>query len=307
VASRATVAAYVVVEGDPAWRIDRMASERLGLASRSRSRKLIRKGEILLNGAICESSRFVHPGDRLELLAAVEPPPVFEMPLRVVWSDPHFAVIEKPAGLFVSGNRHRTVEHALLFNLPVSDAPDALPFPRPVHRLDGRTSGLLAVARSASAQVGLGRAFENREVHKRYRAIVAGRLEGSGVVSEDVDGKVARSEWATLTHTRSLHIDWTTTVDVWPHSGRKHQIRVHMASLGHAVLGDDLYETGKVLRSQGLFLFAAELRLDHPVTGQPMRFELPEPPKFESYRAREERRWQAHQTRSSEQECGDLE
>ncbi len=88
-ASRATVAAYVVVEGDPAWRIDRMASERLGLASRSRSRKLIRKGEILLNGAICESSRFVHPGDRLELLAAVEPPPVFEGDLYEAHEQPH--------------------------------------------------------------------------------------------------------------------------------------------------------------------------------------------------------------------------
>lgn len=272
-----------------------MATERFGLASRSRARKLARAGDLLLNGAPCESSRFVHAGDRLELLAPLEPPPIFERELSVVYADPHLAAIDKPAGLVVSGNRHRTVEHALLFNLPVSDAEDALPYPRPVHRLDGRTQGLLLVARTAAAQVGLGRAFQERRVHKRYRAIVAGRLEGEGEVSEDVDGRVAASRWRAVEHTRSLHVDWVTTVDVWPLSGRKHQVRVHMSSLGHGILGDDLHATGKIMRGQGLFLCAAELRLQHPVTGDELHLEVPEPDKFGSYRRREARRWTSFQ------------
>jgi tRNA pseudouridine65 synthase/23S rRNA pseudouridine1911/1915/1917 synthase len=291
---RPAIAAYEVAPEDPTWRIDRMASERLGIASRSRAKKLVKAGDILLNGMLCESSRILHPGDRLVLLLPLEPPPIFELPLELVFCDPHLAAIDKPAGLVVSGNRHRTVEHALLFNLPPSEAPDALPYPRPVHRLDARTSGLLLVARSASAQIALGRAFQDREVHKRYRTIVVGKLEGAGIVEDQVDGKVARSRWEAVEHTRSLHVDWLTTVDVWPETGRKHQIRVHLAGLGHPVLGDGRYTTGRVLRSQGLFLFAAELRLTHPITAEPLHLELPEPVKYGTFRNREARRWARH-------------
>jgi len=293
---RLPIAAYTVGADDPRHRIDRLASDKLGLASRSRAKRLVKAGDILLNGAPCESSRYLQAGDRLELLAPLEPPPIYEIPLEVVWFDEHVAAIDKPAGLVVSGNRHRTAEHALLFNLAPSGHPSALPYPRPVHRLDARTSGLLLVARTATAQVELGRAFQAREVHKRYRAIVAGKLEGEGVVEEEVDGKTARSRWKAVEHTPSLHIGWMTTVDVWPESGRKHQIRVHLAGLGHAVLGDGVYATGSVLKSQGMFLFAAELRLAHPITGEPLHLELPEPVKYASFRAREQRRWASYQS-----------
>ena len=293
---RPPIAAYTVTDADPPHRIDKLASDRFELASRSRAKKLVKAGDILLNGALCESSRFLVPGDRIEMLAPLVPPPIFERPLTVVWSDPHLAAIDKPPGLVVSGNRHRTVEHALLFNLPPSEHPGALPFPRPVHRLDARTSGLLLVARTAPAQVALGRAFQAREVRKRYRTMVVGKLEGAGVVEEVVDGKPARSRWRALEHTRSLHVDWFTTVDVWPESGRKHQIRVHLAGLGHPVLGDGHYTAGPVLRSQGMFLFAAELDLKHPITGEPLHLVLPEPEKYATFRAREHRRWASYQS-----------
>ena len=230
------------------------------------------------------------------MLAPLEPPPIFEAPIEVVWADPFLAAVNKPAGMVVSGNRHRTVEHAMLFNLAPSDAPGSLPFPRPVHRLDARTSGLLLVARTAPAQVALGRAFQAREVRKRYRTMVVGKLEGEGVVEEIVDGKPARSRWKALEHTRSLHVDWFTTVDVWPESGRKHQIRVHLAGLGHPVLGDGLYTDGPVLRSQGMLLFASELDLAHPISGEPLHIELPEPARYATFRAREHRRWMRYQS-----------
>jgi 23S rRNA pseudouridine1911/1915/1917 synthase len=294
------IAEYVVRDDDPRLRIDRMMTERMGLPSRAAARKVIKRGEALLNGEPVEPSRFVVPGDRIGLLQPVELPPVWEEPIEVVWADPHLAAVRKPAGPVVSGNRFKTVEHALPFNLERSTAPDALLLPRPVHRLDARTSGLLLVARSASALVALGRSFQERRVHKRYRALLIGRLEGEGLVDTPLEDRSAVTRWQAAQHDRCLTCDWTTTVDLFPETGRTHQLRRHMASLGHPVLGDELYTEGKVLRGAGLFLFAAGLELAHPIDGQPLRFELPEPAKYEAFRVRELRRWQRHNPVSGE-------
>jgi 23S rRNA pseudouridine1911/1915/1917 synthase len=285
------LAEYLVHEHDPRLRIDRMAAERFGLPSRSQARKMIKRGELLLDGQPVEPSRFVKVGDRLQLLRPAKPPPTWELELTVVYADDDLAAVLKPPGPVVSGNRHRTVEHALPFNLGPSSAPDPLVLPRPVHRLDARTSGLLLVARSASALVELGRRFQRREVHKRYRAILSGRLEGEGVVDTPIEDREARTRWRVVRHDPSLHVGQVTTVDLFPETGRTHQLRRHMASLGHPVLGDDLYTDGPVLRSAGLFLFAAELSLLHPRTDAPLHLELPEPAKYETFRAREVRRY----------------
>lgn len=284
------IAEYRVKADDPRLRIDRMAAERFDLPSRSQARKMIKRGELLLDGDPVEPSRFVKEGDRLVLLRPAKLPPTWEMELPVVYVDDDMAAVHKPPGPVVSGNRFRTVEHALPHNLGPSPASDALVLPRPVHRLDARTSGLLLVARSASALVELGRRFQRREVSKRYRAILSGRLEGEGRVDDPIDDRDAATRWRAVRHDPSLHVGWTTTVDLFPETGRTHQLRRHMASLGHPVLGDGLYTDGRVLRSAGLFLFAAELRLLHPRTDLPLHLELPEPAKYETFRARDRRR-----------------
>ena len=284
------IAEYEVRADDPRLRIDRLAAERFGLPSRSQARKMIKRGELLLDGEPVEPSRFVKDGDRIQLLRPAKLPPTWELELTVVHVDDDLAAVLKPPGPVVSGNRFRTVEHALPFNLGPSPAPDALVLPRPVHRLDARTSGLLLVARSASALVELGRRFQRREVSKRYRAILSGRLEGEGLVDTPLEGREARTRWRAVRHDPSLHVDWITTVDLYPETGRTHQLRRHMASLGRPVLGDELYTDGPVLRSAGLFLFAAELKLLHPRTDAPLHLELPEPAKYETFRARERRR-----------------
>lgn len=278
----------------PPDRIDAFVQQRFGLPSKKRAKKMVKRGEVLLNGVAVETSRRVRPGDRIVVLPPDDPHPVYERALDVVWADPHLAVVHKPAGLPVSGNRFRSVLRALPFSLPPSTAPDALLYPRPVHRLDVRTAGLLLIARSIRGEVGLGRAFEERRIEKRYRAVLAGLLDGEGRVDLAIEGRAAATRWRVVEQTRSLKTDWATTVDAWPETGRTHQIRIHLASLGAAVLGDDLHESGPVLRGNGLFLFAAELALEHPVTAEPLHIELPEPAKFASFRRRERRRWQRH-------------
>ncbi len=270
-------------------RIDAWVMTRFGFASRKRVRKKLKAGEILLDGKPVETSRRLKPNQQIAILEGATPHPVYELPLTVHWADEHLAVIDKPPGLPVSGNRHRCVAHALPFNLPPSPELDRLVVPTPAHRLDVRTAGLLLVPRSHRAQVGLGRAFEHRRIKKRYRTLVAGRLQ-DGSSEAPIDGRPASTSWRVVEHTPSLHVGCVTTLDAFPTTGRTHQVRIHLAQAGAAVLGDDLHGTPPIMKGMGLFLFAAELHLDHPVTGDPLHFELPEPPKFGSYRRREARR-----------------
>lgn len=275
-------------------RIDRAAMLALELPSKNRAKKELKAQRLLVDGQVVETSRLARAGLELTLLAPEEPPPALAREIQIVWSDEHLAAVCKPAGLITSGYHTLTLARALPHNLAPSEADDALPFARPVHRLDARTSGLVLVARTYRAQVGLGRALEERRVSKRYRALVGAKVEGEGLVDQEVLGRDARSRWRVVRHSRSLVTDWVTTLDLWPETGRTHQLRRHCASLGAPILGDMRY--GSRLRGQGLFLSAVELSLAHPVTGEPLRIEMPEPAKFRSFRDREDRRWATWRT-----------
>jgi len=285
-----------VVEGavvdQEGLRVDRWAAEHLErLPSRAAARKAAKRGELLLNGEPVESSRFVHTGDRVELLASERVHPPNRLRPEVRWVDDHLAVVVKPPGVLTNGAAHRTLERGLPNVLPRSSRVDALPAPRPVHRLDFETTGLVVVARTASALVQLSRAFQQRDVHKTYRALVAGRLEGTHVVDEALDGRPARSELHALEHVRSLKIGWSTVVRAHPISGRRHQLRRHLHGLGHPVLGDRRYVSGPVLRKHGLFLASVRVDLPHPVTDARVVVQMDPPAKFATFIARERRRW----------------
>jgi len=282
-----------VADGDPDDRIDRYAADRFGLPSKAKAKKLLSKGLIRLNGEAVETSRRVRPGDTLTLtMKPSKPPPVFPMTLAIAWSDEHLAVVVKPPGYPVSGNKHRTVEHALPHNIAPSPHPDALALPRPVHRLDVRTGGLLVVARTNAGQVGMGRLFERREVHKRYRAVLVGRLEGEGEVRSPIEGRSAHSRYRAMEHTPSVRGGWLTTADLWPITGRTHQLRIHAAELGCPVLGDDLHGGEHVLRGKGLYLRSVAVSFAHPVTGELVAVEVDEAPKYAALRRRERARWE---------------
>ena len=285
---------HLVPPGTEPQRLDRYAlGVFAGLATVSHAYKAAKRGELTVDGAPSEPQHRVRPGERLAFVGPARPPPPrWEMALDVPWEDDDLAAVVKPPGIAVSGNQHRTLEHALAGNLRPSAAPDALPWARPVHRLDFRTGGLVLVAKSASARAALGSMLEARAISKRYRALLIGRLEGEGEIAEPLDERPCLSRWRAVAHHRSLRTDWLTTADLWPVTGRTHQLRRHALLLGHPVLGDDAYGIeGCVLRGQGLFLWALELRLPHPRSGEPLHVEIPEPPKFEAHRRREERRW----------------
>ena len=118
-----------------------------------------------------------------------KPPKPYELNLEIIFEDESLAIINKPAGISVSGNKYRTIQNALLANLRTSSEPDSLKWPRPVHRLDYATSGLLIIAKTSSALVSLGKQFEERRIKKSYKAIVIGKVNNEGVIAEKINDK----------------------------------------------------------------------------------------------------------------------
>lgn len=264
------------------------------LPSRKGVKKAIERGRILLNGEVVETGRYVQPGDEIALVEKpAELHKTYRLDLEVVYEDDHMAVVCKPAGIPVSGNRFKTVAQALPHNLKPSPCPDALRIPLPVHRLDAPTTGLLTVAKTGSAMVELGRKFADREVRKRYRAVVFGTCTLSGKIDSPVGGKPALSICTPLTTVPSLRHGSLTLVELEPLTGRTHQLRIHMAEAGHPIVGDAQYGSdANVLKGKGLMLAAVRLRLGHPVFPErEVDVETALPQKFTSLLEREERRW----------------
>ncbi len=294
---RAVLEQCVVREEDVPERLDRLATKGLAaFPTRASARKAAKRGELAVDGEISEPSRWVPAGS---VIAWLEPEahriPVLPIAVPVVYEDACMAVVHKPSGLATSGALPRTLERTLPHNLSPSSLPDALRRPRPVHRLDAPTAGLVVVAKTRTAHAALGHAFQRREVHKRYRAVLVGRLEGEGRVELPVEGRAAESDYRAIGHGRSLRSGWITRVDLWPRTGRTHQLRRHMAHLGVPILGDGAYGIdGWILKGKGVFLFALELRLAHPTSGAPLHLQIPEPAKVASLFAREARRWRRH-------------
>jgi RluA family pseudouridine synthase len=261
--------------------------------SRNGAKKAIKSGRILLNGNPAEGSRYVKYGDKITLVPLeLFPSKVFKLSLPVVYEDDYLAVINKPAGIGVSGNYFRTIENALPFNLKRTVLADALITPRAVHRLDNQTSGLLLIAKTASARLHLGNQFEQKCVHKTYFAIVAGALTAKGNINFPIGSKEAFTEYEVIQQIDSVKYQKISLVKLFPHTGRTHQLRIHLSNLGNPILGDKLYTKSlPVLKGKGLFLAALELRFTHPISNQKLSFSLELPHKFSAFLIKEQNRY----------------
>ncbi|MBI4759043.1 MAG: RluA family pseudouridine synthase [Chloroflexi bacterium] len=288
------------------WLVDR-GGERLDLflsehepdLSRAFLQRLIRSGQVTLNGATAKPSTRLKPGDEIAL--HIPPPAALELlpetiPLNIVFEDSDVLVIDKPAGLVVHpapGHAGGTLVNAVLAHCPDLGGIGGTLRPGIVHRLDKDTSGLMVVAKNERAQESLAGQFKRREVMKAYLALVHGRLEPSqgtirGAIGRDrlrpqqmavvgTGGKEA------ITHYRVLERfagspGHFTLVEAQPETGRSHQIRVHFATLGHPVAGDRVYgPRAKGLAVARQFLHAHVLGFRLPSTGEWREFRSPLP------------------------------
>jgi 23S rRNA pseudouridine1911/1915/1917 synthase len=278
-------------------RLDVFLAERLPQYSRARLQQLIKAGFVRLNGAPVRPRDLVRTGDRVELN---EPPPEKiehgpeDIPLDILFEDADLIVVNKPPGLVVhpgAGHREHTLVNALLHHCPSLSGIGGSERPGIVHRLDKDTSGCLVVALNDQAHRNLSAQFAGRSAEKVYLAIVAGRLKKSSGAIEAAIGRhpVYRKKMAVArARGRSARTEYrvmrqgsdAALLECRIHSGRTHQIRVHLHHLGHPVAGDAVYG-GKHLRDlPRQMLHAWKLAFAHPRTGEWKMFEAPLPNDF---------------------------
>jgi 23S rRNA pseudouridine1911/1915/1917 synthase len=317
---------YRVAQEDAGRRLDQFLVSRLPEVSRARLQELIAEKKVLVNGAAAKPSLRLRGGEEISVLGPAQRPPLKAapegIPLDVVYEDADLAVVNKPAGMMVHAGagatgdaRSRgTLVNALLHRFNALSAVGGALRPGIVHRLDRNTSGLMVVAKNDYAHRRLAEQFSRRQVKKTYIALVHGRLKQErGTVSSAISrDRLRRTRMTTrrsagreaITHYRvveRIESDYGrfSLLEVKIETGRTHQIRVHLSSIGHPVVGDTLYGAPRELRAQSAgrkteaapvmtapprnFLHAAAIELAHPRTGTPLRLERPLPQELENF------------------------
>lgn len=267
------------------------------LPSRKSVKTAIKKGAVYVDGKKGHTGDWVKSNQEIQLIDLDKAPSkILEMPMDVLYEDAYLAVVFKPAGIPVSGNQFKTVENALLYNIEVSTELDALKQPRAAHRLDAPTSGLLLIAKTKQARISLGAQFEAKTIQKRYQAIVIGAVPQKGEINLPIEGKASLSVYECLQTVDSLKSGQLSLLNLYPKTGRTHQLRIHLSSLGFPILGDALYGTeGLILKHKGLFLTAIELDFKHPISGEAQHIKLETPYKYTALLKREQRRFDKYQ------------
>ncbi|MDR3739640.1 MAG: RluA family pseudouridine synthase [Terracidiphilus sp.] len=313
-------------------RLDHFLAAALDGVSRSRVQLLLEQGDVLVNDAHVKASLKLRGGERIQITGEPHPTPLKaiaeNIPLDVVYEDADLAIVNKPAGMMVHAGagqnedeRSRgTLVNALLHRFHALSSTGGDLRPGIVHRLDKDTSGLIVVAKNDHAHAALAELFSSRQMHKTYLALVHGSVErDTGSITASIGRDPLRRTRMTARPTenaRSAVSHYTvlrriqtrfgsfTLVRVRIETGRTHQIRVHMASIGHPVVGDTLYGASGQLTDQIAaqatprrgeperlklgrnFLHSAELEFTHPISGQKLAVSAPLPAELDSYLAR---------------------
>jgi len=312
-------------------RLDHFLAATLDGVSRSRVQLLLEQGDVLLNGSVVKASFKLRGGEQVAITGEPHPAPLKavaeDIPLDVIYEDKDLAVVNKPAGMMVhagSGQnedeRSRgTLVNALLHRFKKLSSTGGDLRPGIVHRLDKDTSGLIVVAKNDRAHTALAELFSSRQMSKTYLALVHGAVErDKGSITAAVGRDPLRRTRMTtrpIENARSAVSHYTvlrrfqtrfgpfTLVSVRIETGRTHQIRVHMASIGHPVVGDSLYgaagqltdqiaaQAGRKSSPERLrlgrnFLHSAELEFTHPITHKALSLSAPLPAELEDYMAR---------------------
>ncbi len=297
----------VVAKTDARMRLDRFLARELPEFSRVRIQKLIREGSVLLNGETARPREMVRSGDRVRVRMSVArtilprkhsgqlQPAAATNPLSILFEDDDLIVVNKAAGVTVhagAGQNSGTLVDALIAHCTNLSGIGGEMRPGIVHRLDKQTSGCLVAAKNDATHLDLSRQFAARTVEKIYLALVAGKMRrNAGTIDVAIarhrvhrtkmavareGGREARTDFRVLRSGAEASL-----IECRLHSGRTHQIRVHLQHLGHPILGDTVYAGRRAGKFPRQMLHAWKLAFDHPRTKRRVHFEAPLPQDFD--------------------------
>lgn len=264
--------------------------------SRSQANEAIKAGTVLVNGKLAKAKYVVKEGDVITYVLPEEEVLEYkaeDIPLDIIYEDADVAVVNKPQGIVVhpsAGHTSGTLVNALMYHVKDLSSINGVVRPGIVHRIDKDTSGLLMIAKNDKAHNALAAELKDKKSLRKYVAIVHGNLPNDRGVIEapigrsDKDRKkqavTAKGKPAVTRFTVLERFGNYTLVELQLETGRTHQIRVHMAYIGHPVAGDPLYGPRKTLKGHGQFLHAKTLGFTHPTTGELVEFTAKEPAIF---------------------------
>ncbi|MDE3154230.1 MAG: RluA family pseudouridine synthase [Acidobacteriota bacterium] len=288
-------------------RLDRFLTDALAGLSRSRIQQLVREGRVTVGGRPAKPGAALRAGDtvQVDIPPPAEATPAAEpIPLDILYEDEDLVVLNKPAGLVVHpapGHPGGTLVNALLHHVEDLSGIGGERRPGIVHRLDRGTSGVMVVAKNDLAHEGLARQFHDREVEKEYVALVWGVVQAGRRIDlpigrdpvhrQKMSARARRARTAVTRIVRARSLKGLSLVRVAIHSGRTHQIRVHLSAIGHPVVGDSLYgglrrripgDLRAIARLDRPFLHAERLMFHHPRDGRVMEFRAPLPPDLQA-------------------------
>ena len=299
---------FVVEHAQARERLDHFLEQRLDGVSRGRIRRAILDGAVTVNGETRESGRRLRVGDRIDLRLDEEPRRVLvpeAIPVRVLFEDDHMLAVDKPSGMFAHPTSRvlsGTLLNAVLYHTR-HESRERGARPLLVHRLDRATSGALVFSKSPRAQQRLAKTWHDRRVLKSYLALVCGSMpENEGTIDAPIggardqtpgfrimaDGRPAQTRYRVLERLGPY-----SYVELEPLTGRTNQLRIHCTYVDAPIAGDDLHGQPEIAafqlrypeaaQSERLFLHAASLELDHPISGERLRIEAPLPDELTAF------------------------
>lgn len=250
--------------------------------TKSALKKAIKKGFVKVDQNLAATGTFLKGGEILTLNISVTTKSFkkLNLDLNILYQDEYLALIHKPPGILVSGNSFKTIANALEQNITPSIMADAT-LPKPIHRLDYGTTGVLLVGKTNESIRVLNKMFEDKQMSKIYYAIAIGKMKLKGTISDVVDDKKSITEYEVEDFEVSERFKFLNLVKLNPKTGRRHQIRKHLAGKGNPILGDLDYGIDPfILKGKGMYLHAFSLSFKHPFTQIEMNIESPLPKKF---------------------------
>jgi 23S rRNA pseudouridine1911/1915/1917 synthase len=306
------------VPGDDAGaRLDRFLTSMLPEHSRSQIQRLIKQGQVRVAGRDAKPNQLVKVGEQISVDIPEPVSPLLQLPLPILYQDRDVVVVDKPPGMVVhpaAGHSSGTLVNALLHHVDDLSGVGGEKRPGIVHRLDRGTSGLMVVAKHDGSHQELARQFRDREVEKRYVALVWGTVQAGRRINAPIGrDRVNRKKMSTRAgrsreaSTRIVHAEHLgpvlTLAQVAIQTGRTHQIRVHLSAIGHPIVGDALYgglrrrvsgDLKAVTHLGRPFLHAAYLAFNHPTDGRRMEFTSPLPDDLQQVLVELKNKWSGH-------------